>query len=417
MTVSNQISRSGPYLADGIVTTFNRTFKLLDASHIRVVQTVAGVDTDITTGFTQTGVPGDTGTVVFNTAPANGAQITLYRVVPVTQESDYSSQGSVDPEVIERDLDLVVMRQQDQQDSFDRALVAPRTEPTLDLTIPAVSVRAGMYAGYDGLGKPTALAAPTGTSITTAYTQSLLETSDAAAARTVLAAVGAAQYAADLLAYKSLPSVTIYTSGSGTYTPPAGVKSLMVTCVGGGGGGGGVNGISGDTAESAPGGGGGVCKKFIASPAASYSYAVGAGGAGGPAGANAGSAGGATTFSGGAVSLTANGGGAGFGTSSSGGTNRFSGGPGGTATGGDLNMSGSPGMDRGKVSGVCPILPISGSAPGFGGNVRGDAADANGVDGGAPGAGGSGARTSQLTDTNYAGGAGAAGIIIIEEFF
>lgn len=109
MTVSNQVAKSGPYIGNGVTTTFDRTFKITDASHLAVQQTLAGVTTSITSGFTQTGVGSDTGTVVFSVAPVTGASITLFRDIPFEQQSDYTNEGKVPPEVIEADLDRVVM--------------------------------------------------------------------------------------------------------------------------------------------------------------------------------------------------------------------------------------------------------------------------------------------------------------------
>ena len=74
----------------------------------------------------------------------------------------------------------------------------------------------------------------------------------------------------------------VYTTGSGTWTAPAGVGSVEVECWGGGGAGG-----AGDTSGSGyagGGGGGGAYSRvttFSVTPGNGYSYAVGAGGTGG----------------------------------------------------------------------------------------------------------------------------------------
>lgn len=208
----------------------------------------------------------------------------------------------------------------------------------------------------------------------------------------------------------SAPTVTTYTSGSGTYTTPAGVKYIVVELVGGGGGGGGGSSGAGQISVSAGGGAGAYLSKVIASPSATYSYAVGAGGTGGVGAAN-GSNGGNTTFG----TLTA---GAGFGASFGAATATSSasqtpGQIGGTATNGDINVRGGPGGPGMNLTGQ--------SSSGFGGNsVYGGggngiaAAATNGVNGGQYGAGGSGSVSSNST-TN--GGAGAAGIIIIYEYY
>jgi parallel beta-helix repeat protein len=212
MTVSNQIARSGPYLADGIVTTFGRTFKLLNASHIRVVQTVGGVDTQITTGFSQTNVPGETGNVIFAVAPADGAQITLYRDIPLTQETDYSSQGSVDPEVIERDLDLQVMRQQDLGDRLGRALVSPESDGTLDMVLP--KDRASRFLAFDANKRPIAAVGVGSAPVS-------------AAVEPVVAAATLADARAEL-GVDALVSVTQYgATGDGTTNDTAAVQAAI----------------------------------------------------------------------------------------------------------------------------------------------------------------------------------------------
>lgn len=109
MTVSNQIAQTGPYTANGVQTVFDRTFKITDAAHLAVQQIWNGSTTTITSGFSQTGVGSDTGTITFTTPPPSGAKITLYRNVPFEQQSDYTNEGKVPPEVIETDLDLIVM--------------------------------------------------------------------------------------------------------------------------------------------------------------------------------------------------------------------------------------------------------------------------------------------------------------------
>jgi len=83
-------------------------------------------------------------------------------------------------------------------------------------------------------------------------------------------------------------SITNYTSGSGTYTVPAGVKWLRVRLIGGGGGGGGgqtgggatIGGNGGNTtfgASTANGGGGGCVSTAIWNSPAGGLYTIGAG--------------------------------------------------------------------------------------------------------------------------------------------
>jgi hypothetical protein len=168
---------------------------------------------------------------------------------------------------------------------------------------------------------------------------------------------GAAANEADLTvaqvaAMLSAPQVTVFASGSGTYTVPTGAKYLVVELVGGGGGGAG----SGTTPGS-------------------------------------GTAGGNTTF--GSSFLTANGGGGGTGSIR---------GMGGTASGGDLNLSGSDGANPSGASNS------SGGGGGFAAaySVAAQLSGAanSGLGGGGAGAGGSGAGDGTTPNTGGGGGGG-----------
>lgn len=79
-----------------------------------------------------------------------------------------------------------------------------------------------------------------------------------------------------------LVNYVVYTSGSGTYTTPSGVKTLFVQLNGSGGGGGGAPATAAGEASCGSGGGaGGYVSKLISTPAASYTYSLGSGGTGG----------------------------------------------------------------------------------------------------------------------------------------
>lgn len=72
----------------------------------------------------------------------------------------------------------------------------------------------------------------------------------------------------------------LYTSGSGTWTCPAGVTRVKVVCVGGGGGGGGGNDDKGPLSGGSGGVGGASIGIYTVTPGTGYAYTVGAGGAG-----------------------------------------------------------------------------------------------------------------------------------------
>lgn len=216
-----------------------------------------------------------------------------------------------------------------------------------------------------------------------------------------------------------LKSFQIFTSGTAaTYTTPAGIRSILVECVGGGGGGGGAAAALGQSAAGGGGAGGGYARKWIASAAATYTYTVGAGGAGGAAGNNNGSNGGDTTFS----TITAGGGTGGGGSAAAASgttvTSKGAAGSGGTYSGADIGVEGNPGyigigygstMVQGGVGGPSFYCTATGEI------TIGDATAANGDANTDAGGGGSGGATLN-TATTASGGNGFRGVIVVWEF-
>jgi len=202
------------------------------------------------------------------------------------------------------------------------------------------------------------------------------------------------------------------TPGAATYTPTAGMETCIVQCVGGGGGGRGVNTSPFPIVPGQGGGGGGYSQSFYdaATIGASQDLFVGDGGAGGassPSGGSDGDDGEDTTF-GTIVIMTAGGGkGGAFSLTPSGGT----------ATGGDINISGQNGGNSFyAVSDDTPLtyVQVSGSGGssllGFGG-VSTSSQGFVLPDGQIYGGGGAGAATSLQLSGN-----GAQGVVIVYEY-
>jgi hypothetical protein len=200
-------------------------------------------------------------------------------------------------------------------------------------------------------------------------------------------------------------------TASGTFTIPAtalSASNFKFTIVGGGGGGGGSS-----ASATQPGGNGGgagaTAIKYLSSLTAGNTIAVTVGGSasGGTTG-NAGTAGNSSSIASGTqtiTTVTANGGGAG----AASGTNQGKA-SGGTASNGDVNITGGDGILAASLgslttpggTGGGSSLGTGGAGGGSGGNNGGSSGNAYGSGGG----GGAGQSTS--------GGSGAAGIVIVE---
>lgn len=213
-----------------------------------------------------------------------------------------------------------------------------------------------------------------------------------------------------------LLGVFVHTSGT-THTTGASTNTIKVRLQAGGGAGGGGASTASDAAAGGGGGGGGYAEKtFAVAPSTGYTYAVGAGGTAGTAGNNAGNTGGASTFAVGATTVTANGGngGAGMAAATTAGTVSAGGAPPSISTNGDVNASGASGEGSYRTSGTV-ARSGKGADSQFGGGGTEVAAQGTGVTGIGFGSGGSGGCTLN-GGAATAGGAGAPGIVIVEEY-
>jgi hypothetical protein len=215
-----------------------------------------------------------------------------------------------------------------------------------------------------------------------------------------------------------LISRTVITSGTGTYSVPAGTGLVHVIGVAGGGAGGGTAATAaGESASGGGGAGGGAFDAWYQASAidAVIDYSVGAGGTA-PSNAN-GNNGGDTSFgaSGRAWRSSATGGTGGNSGPNSSTASRPAGGLGGTGTVGAalsaLTIDGGDG-DNGCV--VAAGLVPSGSG---GGSYLADATRANNAAAGRAGhayGGGGSAATSTANSVARSGGVGAGGVLIVE---
>lgn len=206
---------------------------------------------------------------------------------------------------------------------------------------------------------------------------------------------------------------SVLTAGSAaTYTTPAGCRAIDVECVGGGGAGGGASLVASSGGAGGGGGSGGYTRKLIASPAATYTYTIGAGGSAGAAGANAGGAGGDTTFG----TLTAKGGSGGSGCTSAAATRALGGAGGIAGSGGDVNAPGDPGR-TGTVMTAALLASGAGGSNADGGGASGVIAQGAGTAASAnSGSGGSGG-ASVSGGAAVAGGAGGSGVVVVTEYY
>ena len=433
MTISTTTRKAGPFVGNGVTTSFPFTFKVFQKADVAVYKLEAtGVESllvldanySVTLNGDQDAAPGGSITFPITGSPlAATEQLVVVGAMPDTQPQDLLNGGGFFPRANEDGFDRSVALIQQVSEKVGRALLSPVTSPALNLTLPTAAARANRIFSWDATGQPRATLfaspaiIPRGLWVTaTSYAFMDAVIFNGSTYIAAVAHTSAAAFATDLAANRWLAlsdndrTVTVQTflSGSGTYVRPANCKQIRPQLVGGGAGGtgGGTspgNGGSGGnttfgasllTANGAPvanapgnypgSGGSGT----VNAPAVGYATPGGAGsypGENAPAGAAPGGKGGDSYFGGGGASAP-------FAAGLPGAANSGSGGGGGGSSGGVT--PGSGGGAGGYVEAVISI-PAASYPYGIGG-------------GGSAGTAGT---------SGFVGGVGAAGRIIVWEFY
>ncbi|MEQ8370787.1 MAG: hypothetical protein RIE31_05140 [Alphaproteobacteria bacterium] len=184
MTVSIETTR-WEYAGDGTTTVFPYTNRIFAEGDLRVY--ADGTLQSLNASYSITGAGSASGgNVVFMVAPADGVTIVMVRNVPQTQETDYVENDTFPAESHETALDKLTVLVQQLQDELDRAMKVPESEVLLDMTLPALTVRASQYLGFDSNSQPVSYAAPAGTTSLSTFGALLAVTADADAARSIL---------------------------------------------------------------------------------------------------------------------------------------------------------------------------------------------------------------------------------------
>ena len=118
------------FLGSGTTGPFTFDFRFYNNTDIKIVKTVAGVDTALaeTTDYTLTGAGSYSGgSVTLSIALNTGEQITIYRQLPLTQDVDLRNQGAFFAETHEDVFDKVTMILQQHEETLIRCAKVPVT--------------------------------------------------------------------------------------------------------------------------------------------------------------------------------------------------------------------------------------------------------------------------------------------------
>ena len=122
MALSTQTTKVR-YVGDGIATYFPIPFPVHNAEHVRVYTSGTGsISEEMTTGFDVFEEDARTYAISFYEPLPAGQDITIARLLPLTQNLDLENGGNFSAEEIETTFDVVVMLIQQLQEELDRAV-------------------------------------------------------------------------------------------------------------------------------------------------------------------------------------------------------------------------------------------------------------------------------------------------------
>ena len=161
MTISTEAIVAGPFIGNGVASSFTFSFKVFADSDVLVKHTdTAGVDTTavlntnyiVARNADQDANPG--GEIFWRSAgitiplPA-GEKVTLTSEVPTTQQTALPLGGSYSAKTVENMIDKVTMLVKQFGRSVVRSLRQPITDAAVFPELPSASVRRGMYLYFE----------------------------------------------------------------------------------------------------------------------------------------------------------------------------------------------------------------------------------------------------------------------------
>jgi microcystin-dependent protein len=177
------------YDGDGVTVNWPYTFTINSASEMEVYISSAGAAAvKITTGYT---VDTANSRVVY---PASGSpltsndKITLLRVVPLTQLTDWKNTGPFSAETVERAVDKLTMIAQQHDEELARAIKYGVDETPLESELEAASANAAAAAASAAAATSAAATASASSTTAAAYATSASTNATAAAASAALSA-------------------------------------------------------------------------------------------------------------------------------------------------------------------------------------------------------------------------------------
>ena len=158
MTVPATARRAGPLLGNGVTTSFPFSFRIFQESDIRVVKTLAGVDTNlvlnsdytVAVNVDQANNPG--GAIIPTVVAATGVSFVIIGNLAYDQSIDLPDGGAYRAEQVEDGLDKLAIQVQQIKEQADRSLAYTAATGAGFGTLPDAAARSNKFLSFDADG-------------------------------------------------------------------------------------------------------------------------------------------------------------------------------------------------------------------------------------------------------------------------
>ena len=165
MTITTQNRTAGPFAGNGVTAVFPFTFKVFQASDLKVVQRVDSTEAETTlllnSNYTvainpnQNANPG--GTVTLTSPLAVGLTLTITTELEYLQQTDLTNQGGFYPQVVTNAFDRLTIFTQQLLAGLNRSLKYPLSDSGINPTLPGKNaLRGNVLAFHESTGRPVA---------------------------------------------------------------------------------------------------------------------------------------------------------------------------------------------------------------------------------------------------------------------
>ncbi len=163
--ITNENIKDGPFLGNGVTTSWPITTKIVDKTKAQVIHTnAAGIDDDtlvldsdfsLTLNPDQDQNPGGTLTYpVIGSPLPSGEKLNLIYQPPFTQQEDLTIGGGFNPQVVENALDKNTQLARRAFEKAGRSVTIPVSDGSSNTELPTKTLRADKFLMFDSNGDP-----------------------------------------------------------------------------------------------------------------------------------------------------------------------------------------------------------------------------------------------------------------------